>query len=407
MAEPTAPSELVTFDSNKTHVSAPTSPQVSDGWVLNEIPTSAVFNYLMNAIGLWLVWLKAKLAIFPGYSADSTLTISGGSVTPTKGNHNIETVGGGATSDLSNIATTNLDDGRMLVITCLNPSHIVVVKHTAGGAGQIHLNDGLDYSLNSLSAILTLKRIGADWYEANRSMQSGGAVVGEMKAFPGSVVPAGYLLCDGSAVSRSVYSSLFSVLSTAWGVGDGSTTFNIPNMKGRILRGLASYVDATCTGLPGSNNATFAGHPYRQSGIRVRLTGGSLGGLVTATDYWVIYIDANTLAFASTFANALAGTKISLSANSAAVISQWEDTDATTRTASTVGGDSGQNIGSLQTDASKKHQHTVLRTSSGGGGNGLEYVTGTQAGVGDEPTTTVGAEETRPLNIAVNYIIKY
>jgi microcystin-dependent protein len=46
-------------------------------------------------------------------------------------------------------------------------------------------------------------------------------------------IPAGYLLCDGSAVSRTIYSALFSAIGTIFGAGDGSTTFNVPDMRGR------------------------------------------------------------------------------------------------------------------------------------------------------------------------------
>lgn len=46
--------------------------------------------------------------------------------------------------------------------------------------------------------------------------------------------PTGWLLCDGSAVSRTTYSTLFALLGTVFGVGDGSTTFNLPSLKGRI-----------------------------------------------------------------------------------------------------------------------------------------------------------------------------
>lgn len=49
-----------------------------------------------------------------------------------------------------------------------------------------------------------------------------------------STVPTGYLACDGSAVSRTTYASLFAVIGTTFGVGDGSATFNVPDMRGRI-----------------------------------------------------------------------------------------------------------------------------------------------------------------------------
>lgn len=46
--------------------------------------------------------------------------------------------------------------------------------------------------------------------------------------------PTGYLICDGSAVSRTTYAALFAVISTTYGSGDGSTTFNLPNLKGKV-----------------------------------------------------------------------------------------------------------------------------------------------------------------------------
>jgi microcystin-dependent protein len=55
-----------------------------------------------------------------------------------------------------------------------------------------------------------------------------------------ATAPTGYLLCDGSAISRTTYSSLFDAIGTAYGTGDGSTTFNIPNLKGRIPVGFDS-----------------------------------------------------------------------------------------------------------------------------------------------------------------------
>lgn len=57
---------------------------------------------------------------------------------------------------------------------------------------------------------------------------------GTIIAFAGAVAPPGYLACDGSAVSRAIYGALFTVLGTTWGPGDGSTTFNLPDLRGRV-----------------------------------------------------------------------------------------------------------------------------------------------------------------------------
>lgn len=63
------------------------------------------------------------------------------------------------------------------------------------------------------------------------SLSNAGVVVGSMTIFAGSVVPDGYLLCDGQAVSRMEYADLYAVIGTTWGAGDGSTTFNVPDMR--------------------------------------------------------------------------------------------------------------------------------------------------------------------------------
>lgn len=65
---------------------------------------------------------------------------------------------------------------------------------------------------------------------------------GLISPFAGSSAPTGWLICDGSAVSRATYSSLFSVIADSYGVGDGSTTFNLPNLKNRIPIGLDTSV---------------------------------------------------------------------------------------------------------------------------------------------------------------------
>lgn len=56
--------------------------------------------------------------------------------------------------------------------------------------------------------------------------------------YAGPIPPTGWLLADGSAISRTVYARLFTAIGTTYGVGDGSTTFNLPDLRGEFLRGL-------------------------------------------------------------------------------------------------------------------------------------------------------------------------
>jgi microcystin-dependent protein len=66
---------------------------------------------------------------------------------------------------------------------------------------------------------------------------AGAVPVGVVDAFAGATAPSGWLLCYGQAVSRTQYPVLFTTLSTTYGSGDGSTTFNIPDMRGRAVAG--------------------------------------------------------------------------------------------------------------------------------------------------------------------------
>ena len=64
------------------------------------------------------------------------------------------------------------------------------------------------------------------------------APAGAIEAYAGSTAPTGWLLSYGQAVSRTTYANLFAVISTTYGSGDGSTTFNLPDMRGRVGAGL-------------------------------------------------------------------------------------------------------------------------------------------------------------------------
>lgn len=60
---------------------------------------------------------------------------------------------------------------------------------------------------------------------------------GTIIIWPGTTVPDGYLLCDGSEISRITYSALFAVIGTTYGPGDSSGTFNLPDFQDRIIQG--------------------------------------------------------------------------------------------------------------------------------------------------------------------------
>jgi len=79
-------------------------------------------------------------------------------------------------------------------------------------------------------------------YNGTSWMELDPTPTGSISAYAGAAAPSGWLLCDGTAVSRTTYATLFGVISTLYGAGDGATTFNLPNLKGRFPIGLDSTV---------------------------------------------------------------------------------------------------------------------------------------------------------------------
>jgi microcystin-dependent protein len=72
--------------------------------------------------------------------------------------------------------------------------------------------------------------------------QTTAAPPGAVIAFAGTSAPTGWLVCDGTAISRTTYAALFAAIGTTWGSGDGSTTFNKPELRGAFLRGAGTSV---------------------------------------------------------------------------------------------------------------------------------------------------------------------
>ena len=134
----------------------------------------------------------------------------------------------------------------------------------------------------------------------------------------GSSAPSGYLLCNGSAVSRTTYADLFTVIGTTFGVGDGSTTFNLPDFRGIFPRGagtngtlgsvggsVGAYQDFAIENIMGTvnlrhtNNATY-GILISGSGV-FSYSLGSGSSFVTTTfnttgqNYDQLFFDASTV----------------------------------------------------------------------------------------------------------------
>jgi len=118
---------------------------------------------------------------------------------------------------------------------------------------------------------------------------------GSVIPFAGDNIPVGWLLCDGSIVSRSGYRDLFNAIGEAWGNGDGSSTFHIPDMRGMTLRGVddpagsletppnrdpdkASRTAMNAGGNTGDNVGSYQSHAMEQHVHEVYQSGNFGGG---------------------------------------------------------------------------------------------------------------------------------
>lgn len=109
-----------------------------------------------------------------------------------------------------------------------------------GGAGMLPNSVMLGWDKFSLIAQVDKLPLGNLWYSGNFNpalKQERLELVAAISAFPLSYAPAGWLKCNGAAVSRIAYADLFARIGTAFGGGDGVNTFNLPDYRGEFLRG--------------------------------------------------------------------------------------------------------------------------------------------------------------------------
>jgi len=97
---------------------------------------------------------------------------------------------------------------------------------TTAGIMELATQAEVNAGTNDVAAITPLKLMSSNYTPA-----------GCVNAFAGTSPPTGWLECDGTAVSRSTYATLFAAIGTTHGIGNGSTTFNLPDLRGEFIRG--------------------------------------------------------------------------------------------------------------------------------------------------------------------------
>ncbi len=114
-----------------------------------------------------------------------------------------------------------------------------------------------------------------------------GTPAGVVEMYAGPVVPSGYLYCDGAAVSRATYVALFTAIGGYWGSGDGSTTFNLPDFRGRVPVGTNPGGPALIDGLGDNDGRAQAVRNISHFHNTAHAVGADVGGGV-----WLFTNDA-------------------------------------------------------------------------------------------------------------------
>ena len=135
------------------------------------------------------------------------------------------------------------------------------------------------------------------------------SVIGVIQMYAGSTAPNGWLVCNGQAVSRTTYAALYAVIGTTYGVGDGSTTFNVPDLQGRVPIGVSSSHELGSVG--GSEThilsiEELAEHNHDGSSLTTNSTGAhthSLTGNTTSGTNTSRIMFGNATAWATIYTN--------------------------------------------------------------------------------------------------------
>jgi microcystin-dependent protein len=107
----------------------------------------------------------------------------------------------------------------------------------------------------AVTASSTITATGAITSSAAVSGSHGTVPVGAVTPYAGTSAPTAWLFCYGQAISRTTYATLFTALSTTYGTGDGSTTFNVPDLRGRVAAGQDDMGGTSANRLTGATNS--------------------------------------------------------------------------------------------------------------------------------------------------------
>jgi len=127
--------------------------------------------------------------------------------------------------------------------------------------GTLTIQDGTE----GLGKVFTSDSVGTGSWQDPPPAGMGQAPIGTVLSYAGTTVPANYMIADGSEISRTSFSELFNIIGTTYGAGDGSTTFNLPDLSDKFVLG-------TFTGVTPGNTGGEPSHKHGITGIVAAFT---------------------------------------------------------------------------------------------------------------------------------------
>ena len=191
------------------------------------------------------------------------------------------TAGGGGHTESTVAGTAGVAAGGQLNINGASGGTRSLRQHGGFAAGPFggHIGHGAAGTTGSQASHQGTAGYCLIYEYSDASLVSGGSLVptGVVNPYAGATAPAGWLLCFGQAISRTVYSTLFTAIGTTYGVGDGSTTFALPDMRGRAVAGqddmggtsanrLTTPINGDTLGAVGGSESSLA-HSIATSGV--------------------------------------------------------------------------------------------------------------------------------------------
>lgn len=126
------------------------------------------------------------------------------------------------------VSHTDYSDGNVVTASGQNTNENAIFNEFNGNIDNNNIKTGGITGTNIAAATIASSKLDSTIY-----LVPTGAVL----PYINSTAPTGWLVCDGTAVSRTTYAALFALIGTAYGQGDNSTTFNVPDMRGKFARG--------------------------------------------------------------------------------------------------------------------------------------------------------------------------